>query len=142
MRINLNQLRSFFLAARERSITKAARTLFVTQPAVTMQIKSLEADLDLKLFTRYGKGLDLTDAGRVLFGYAERIFEIVEEMEYVLKGHADLSAGSLVIGHHPKFCQAPHAQAAFPDFRNNTRASRSISKWGSSTPNRRRRHGL
>ncbi len=98
MRINLNQLRSFFLAAREKSITKAAQALYVTQPAVTMQIKSLETDLDLKLFTRYGKGLDLTDAGRILFGYSERIFEIVEEMEYVLKGHADLSAGSLVIG--------------------------------------------
>ena len=98
MRMNLNQLRSFFLAAREKSITKAARALYVTQPAVTMQIKSLESDLDLKLFTRHGKGFDLTDAGGVLFGYAERIFEIVEEMEYVLKGHADLSHGSLVIG--------------------------------------------
>ena len=63
-----------------------------------MQIKSLESDLDLKLFTRYGKGFELTDAGRVLFGYAERIFEIVEEMEYVLEGHANLSHGSLVIG--------------------------------------------
>ncbi len=98
MRINLNQLRSFFLAARNKSITKAAQALYVTQPAVTMQIKSLESDLDLKLFTRYGKGFDLTDAGKVLYGYAERIFEIVEEMEYVLKGHGDLSHGSLVIG--------------------------------------------
>ena len=98
MRMNLNQLRSFFLAARDKSVTKAAQSLFVTQPAVTMQIKSLESDPDLKLFTRHGKGFDLTDAGRVLFGYAERIFEIVEEMEYVLKGHADLSHGSLVIG--------------------------------------------
>ena len=42
MRINLNQLRAFFLAAREKSITKAAGSLYVTQPAVTMQIKSLE----------------------------------------------------------------------------------------------------
>ena len=98
MRINLNQLRSFFLAAREKSITKAAEALYITQPAVTMQIKSLEQDLALKLFTRYGKGLELTDAGKVLFGYAERVFEIVEEMEYVLKGHADLSHGSLTIG--------------------------------------------
>ena len=98
MRINLNQLRSFFLAAKDKSVTKAAQALFVTQPAVTMQIKSLESDLDLKLFTRHGKGFDLTDAGQVLFGYAERIFEIVEEMEYVLKGHGDLSHGSLIIG--------------------------------------------
>ncbi|MCG6881604.1 MAG: LysR family transcriptional regulator [Deltaproteobacteria bacterium] len=105
MRMNLNQLRAFFLAAREKSITKAAHSLYVTQPAVTMQIKSLESDLDLKLLTRYGKGFDLTDAGRVLFGYAERIFEIVEEMEYVLKGHADLSHGSLVIGTTRSFAQ-------------------------------------
>ena len=49
MRINLNQLRAFFLAAREGSITKAAQSLYVTQPAVTMQIKSLEQDLEVKL---------------------------------------------------------------------------------------------
>ena len=98
MRINLNQLRSFFLAAREKSITKAAEALYVTQPAVTMQVKSLEQDLDLKLFRKYGKGLELTDAGEVLFGYSERVFEIVEEMEYVLKGHADSTHGSLTIG--------------------------------------------
>ena len=98
MRINLNQLRSFFLTVREQSITKAANALFITQPAVTMQIKSLERDLDLKLFRKLGKHLSLTDAGKVLFGYAEKIFETVEEMEYVLKGHANLSQGSLTIG--------------------------------------------
>ncbi|MBW1870242.1 MAG: LysR family transcriptional regulator, partial [Deltaproteobacteria bacterium] len=98
MRINLNQLRAFFLSARERSITKAAQSLYVTQPAVTMQIKSLEQDLEVKLFRKSGKGLELTDAGEVLFGYAERMFEIVEEMEYVLKGYADLTHGSLTIG--------------------------------------------
>jgi len=98
MRINLNQLRAFFLSARERSITKAAQSLYVTQPAVTMQIKSLEQNLEVKLFRKSGKGLDLTDAGEVLFGYAERMFEIVEEMEYVLKGYANLTHGSLTIG--------------------------------------------
>ncbi|MDQ1335292.1 MAG: LysR family transcriptional regulator [Thermodesulfobacteriota bacterium] len=98
MHINLNQLRAFFLAARERSITKAAESLYVTQPAVTMQIKSLEQDLGVKLFRKFGKNLELTGAGNVLFGYAEKIFEIVEEMEYVLKGHADSTHGSLTIG--------------------------------------------
>jgi DNA-binding transcriptional LysR family regulator len=98
MRINLNQLRSFFLVAREKSVTKAARSLFITQPAVTMQIKSLEEDLELRLFNKYGKSLQLTHAGEVLFEYAERIFEIVEEMEYVLRGHAELKHGTLTIG--------------------------------------------
>ena len=67
MRINLNQLRSFFLVAREKSVTKAAQILFITQPAVTMQIKSLEADLEIRLFNKYGKNLQLTHAGDVLF---------------------------------------------------------------------------
>jgi len=98
MRINLNQLRAFFLAARERSITKAAESLYVTQPAVTMQIKSLEQDLEVKLFRKFGKNLELTEAGTVLFEYAEKIFEIVEEMEYVLRGHAQSTHGSLTIG--------------------------------------------
>jgi len=98
MRINLNQLRAFFLAARERSITKAAESLYVTQPAVTMQIKSLEQDLEVKLFRKFGENLELTEAGTVLFEYAEKIFEIVEEMEYVLRGHAQSTHGSLTIG--------------------------------------------
>lgn len=98
MQINLNQLRSFFLVAMEKSVTKAAETLFISQPAVSMQIKSLEMDLEVKLFKKYGKSLELTLAGEVLQGYAERIFEIVEEMEYVLKGHAQLKHGTLTIG--------------------------------------------
>lgn len=98
MRINLNQFRSFYLAVREKSITKAAKILYITQPAVTMQLKSLEQDLDLKLFRKFGKSFDLTDAGEELFGYAARIFEIIEEMDYVLKGYANLSRGSLTIG--------------------------------------------
>jgi len=98
MYINLNQLRAFYLATRKKSITKAAKALYVTQPAVTMQIKSLEGALDLKLFKHYGKTLELTDSGRLLFHYAEKIFEIVKEMECVIEGRSELSRGSLIIG--------------------------------------------
>ena len=98
MRVNLNQLRSFFLAAREKSITKAAEALYITQPAVSIQIKSLEEALQLKLFRKCGKDLEITDAGKVLYGYAEKIFLIVGEMEHVLKGYADLTQGSLTMG--------------------------------------------
>jgi DNA-binding transcriptional LysR family regulator len=98
MYTNLNQLRTFFLTAKEKSITKAAARLHVTQPAVSMQIKSFEQNLGIKLFRKYGKELRLTDTGMVLFDYAQRIFEIVEEMEYTLKGYGDLTKGSLTIG--------------------------------------------
>ncbi len=98
MQINLNQLRAFYFAARERSVTKAAEILHVTQPAVTMQIKALDEALGLKLFRKYGKQLELTEAGKVLFQYTEKIFGIVEQMEYALKGYLELSRGSLTIG--------------------------------------------
>lgn len=98
MRINLNQLRAFFIAAKEKSITKAAELLYVTQPAVTSQVKTLERDLEIKLFRKHGKSIELTVAGGVLFNYSEKIFEIVEEMEYVLKGYADSTQGILNIG--------------------------------------------
>jgi DNA-binding transcriptional LysR family regulator len=98
MHINLNQLRAFYLAAREKSITKAAEVLHVTQPAVTMQIKSFEKNLDIQLFRKYGKEYQLTDAGSALFGYAERIFLIVGELELALHSRGDLNRGSLTIG--------------------------------------------
>jgi DNA-binding transcriptional LysR family regulator len=96
--INLNQLRAFFLTVRERSMTKAAEALFVTQPAVTMQIKALEESLGLKLLKKRGKLFELTNAGTLLFGYAERVFHIVDEMEHVLSRYSDMSGGSLIIG--------------------------------------------
>jgi DNA-binding transcriptional LysR family regulator len=96
--MNLNQLRAFYLAAREKSITRAAEALHVTQPAVTMQIKAFENQLKVKLFRKYGTELQLTDFGQVLYGYAKRMFKIVDEMEYVLKSYGDLTQGSLTIG--------------------------------------------
>ena len=98
MHINLNQLRAFYLAAREKSITRAAEALHVTQPAVTMQIKAFENQLDVKLFRKYGTELQLTDVGQVLYAYAKRMFKIVDEIEYVLKSYGDLTQGSLTIG--------------------------------------------
>lgn len=98
MQINLNHLRIFYYAAREKNLTKAAESLFVTQPAVTMQIKALEQHLEVPLFRKRGKFLELTDEGIVLFKYAEKIFGVVDEMEHSLKGFATLAHGSLIIG--------------------------------------------
>jgi DNA-binding transcriptional LysR family regulator len=98
MQINLNQLRAFYLTVKEGSVTRAADTLYVTQPAVTMQIKTLEKRLEAKLFRKYGKNQELTEAGQALFGYAGKIFAVVEEMEYAMRGFMELSHGSLTIG--------------------------------------------
>jgi len=98
VQINLNHLRIFYCAAREKNLTKAAEALFVTQPAVTMQIKALEQYLEVALFRKRGKFLELTEEGSVLFKYAEKIFGVVEEMEHAFKGFATLARGSLKIG--------------------------------------------
>ena len=98
MHNNLNQLRSFFLAAKEKNLTRAAEILCITQPAVSMQIKSLEQSLGLKLIKKCGKDFHLTEVGEVLYGYSEKIFKIVDEMEYNLKGYTDLTQGSLKLG--------------------------------------------
>lgn len=98
MHINLNHLRIFYYAAKEKNLTKAAEALFVTQPAVTMQIKALEQYLEVALFRKRGKFLELTAEGSVLYQYAEKIFSVVDEMEHALKGFSSLSHGSLIIG--------------------------------------------
>ncbi|MBN2034585.1 MAG: LysR family transcriptional regulator [Deltaproteobacteria bacterium] len=98
MQISLNHLRIFYFAAKKKTLTKAAEALFVTQPAVTMQIKALEKHLEVPLFRKRGKFLELTDEGEVLYKYAEKIFGVVEEMEHALKGFASLTHGSLIIG--------------------------------------------
>jgi DNA-binding transcriptional LysR family regulator len=98
IQINLNQLRAFYFAAREENMTRAAEILCISQPAVTMQIKALEYTLGLKLIRKPGKDFQLTEVGEVLFGYAARIFDIVEEMEHSLKGHIELTQGSLTLG--------------------------------------------
>ncbi len=98
MQINLNQLRAFYLVAKEGNVTRAAEKLFVTQPAVTMQVRSLEEMLQVKLFNRIGKKIELTSMGAELFVYAQKIFEIVEELEYFLDSHKELREGSLTIG--------------------------------------------
>jgi DNA-binding transcriptional LysR family regulator len=98
MQINLNHLRIFFYAAKEKNLTKAAEALFITQPAVTMQIKALEQYLEVPLFRKRGKFLELTEEGGVLYRYAEKIFGVVDEMEHSLKSFASLNQGSFIIG--------------------------------------------
>ncbi len=98
MQTNLNQLRAFYLTAREKNMTRAAEILCITQPAVTMQIKALEYILGLQLIRKPCKDFQLTEVGEVLFKYAVKIFDIVEEMEYSLRGHIELTQGSLTLG--------------------------------------------
>lgn len=82
--LNLNQLKAFYYAAQCCSITLAADKLFITQPAVSMQIKALEEQYGTKLFVRRKKKLELTDTGRNLYQISKKIFGLVDQAEQML----------------------------------------------------------
>ena len=96
--MNLNQLRVFYVAARERSHTRAARLLFITQPAVSQNIKALETFLGLPLFSKTGRQRELTPAGRTLYEHAERIFTSADEAEQAMRELGAIDRGELRVG--------------------------------------------
>ena len=96
--LNLNQLRVFYHAAKNLSYTAAAAELFITQPAVTAQMKAFEEYCQLKLFKKKGRNLVLTDEGRELFGHAEKIFKYEREIESAIENMRELKLGVLSLG--------------------------------------------
>ena len=83
--LNYNHLFYFWLVAREGSIARACEEVQLTQPTISTQIRALERALGEKLFTRVGRGLQLTDAGRTAFRYADEIFSLGRELRDTLK---------------------------------------------------------
>jgi len=96
--LNLNQLRVFYHAAKNLNYTVAAGELFITQPAVTAQMKAFEEACNLKLFRKKGRNLFLTDEGLALYGYAEKIFKYEKEIENAIEDMHELKRGVLSLG--------------------------------------------
>jgi DNA-binding transcriptional LysR family regulator len=98
----LGQLQAFVEVARRRSVTAAAEALFVTQPALTARLNSLEAALGTQLLHRRRRGgAQLTEQGRVFLAYAERAVDTVAEGRRVLDALAEGRAGQVAIGCSP-----------------------------------------
>jgi DNA-binding transcriptional LysR family regulator len=92
------RLQVFHAVAKHRSFTKAAETLFMTQPAVTFQVKQLEEQYNVRLFERGHGQISLTDAGRTVFEYAERILGLSAELDARMKDLTGHMTGVLMIG--------------------------------------------
>ncbi|MEW5909907.1 MAG: LysR family transcriptional regulator [Thermodesulfobacteriota bacterium] len=96
--MNLNQLRAFFLTAKHLNYTRASRELFITQPAVTAQVKLLEESIDIKLFKKSKGKLFLTDAGKTIYEYAKIIFQSEGDLEVAINELKRLGKGTLHLG--------------------------------------------
>lgn len=97
MNLTLRQLKVFEHVARLLSFTRAAEALYLSQPAVSIQVKQLEGSIGLPLFEHIGKKVHLTDAGREVHHYARSVFQQLDEMEEVLNAMKGVSAGRLDI---------------------------------------------
>lgn len=96
--MELYQLRTFTAVAEEGHLTRAARRLHASQPAISAHIKALEEELGVTLFQRTPKGMSLTADGRVLQEYAGRALAVVEEMACRAGTLRETLAGELRIG--------------------------------------------
>jgi DNA-binding transcriptional LysR family regulator len=97
MHVTLRQLNVFEAVARQLSYTRAAETLHLSQPAVSMQIRQLEDEVGLELFEKLGKKIQLTEAGRELFHYSQAINRQLREAEEVLESLKGLNRGRLKV---------------------------------------------
>jgi DNA-binding transcriptional LysR family regulator len=96
--MDLATLRIFLAVAEERSFSRAAAKVHRTQPAVSQAVRRLESDLGEQLFDRSSKSGTLTDAGRVLQNYGQRLVRLAGETESVMRELRDLRRGRVLIG--------------------------------------------
>jgi DNA-binding transcriptional LysR family regulator len=96
--MDLAALRIFLAVAEERSFSRAAAKVHRTQPAVSQAVRRLEDDLGEQLFDRSSKSGTLTDAGRILQNYGQRLVRLAEETESAMRELRDLRRGRVLIG--------------------------------------------
>lgn len=92
------RLKVFHTVARLLNFTKAADALHMTQPAVTFQIRQLEEYFNTRLFDRTHNRVSLTEAGQRVYGFADRIFEIYDEMEHSIREMTGDVSGIVTLG--------------------------------------------
>jgi aminoethylphosphonate catabolism LysR family transcriptional regulator len=109
--MNFAHLRSFHAVAREGSFTRAAGALGVSQPTLSTQVKALEEEYGVALFTRRGRGVEPTELGRALFDLTRRLFSLEEEAAELLAAAHELTTGELRIGADSPFHVVPFLAA-------------------------------
>lgn len=105
MEQHLSQYRIFYAVAKTGNISKAAKELFISQPAISKAISKLEESLGLPLFTRNSRGVQLTVEGQVLFSHVSNAFDTLNRGENELRRIKDFNIGQLKIGVSNTLCK-------------------------------------
>ena len=96
--LNYHHLRYFWAATKEGGVTRASERLHISQPTVSAQVRALEEALGEKLFAKKGRGLELTEVGRIVYRYADEIFELGSELLDTVKGRPTGRPVQLTVG--------------------------------------------
>ena len=105
MEQNLSQYKIFYEAAKAGNISKAAKELYISQPAISKAISKLEDSLGLSLFTRSSRGVQLTSEGEILFEHTREAFDALDRGEQELKRIQEFDIGHLRIGVSNTLCK-------------------------------------
>ncbi len=95
--MDLGQIEAFVHVANQRSFSRAAEALFLTQPSVTARIQALERDLGERLFERSGRGVRLTEVGACFLPHAERVLQALHAGRDAIDALRNLQSGSLIL---------------------------------------------
>jgi len=99
--MNIRDLKYICAVADERSFTKAAQKIFVSQPTLTMQIQKLELEHNVQIFERQGRSFLVTDAGKEIISKSREILFKVEEIKAIARNYQDPFSGELKIAAFP-----------------------------------------
>ena len=102
---NLSSYRIFYTVANTGNISKAAKELYISQPAISKSIQKLEEGVGCKLFSRSSRGVVLTDEGKLLYEHVSEAFETLTMGEEKLKRSIELGVGHLKIGVSSTLCK-------------------------------------
>ena len=105
MNQNLSSYWIFYTVANAGNISKAAKELYISQPAISKSIQKLEENLNCKLFSRSSRGVVLTEEGTMLYGHVKEAFETLSTGEDKLKRSIALGVGHLQIGVSATLCK-------------------------------------
>src|SRR5262249_34138881 len=96
--MEFDHLKGFYYVAKLGSFTEAAGRLFLTQPAISLQVKALEKELGERLFDRFGRSIRLTHAGSVLYNQVEVLVGKLDEIQRTVVELKKLERGKLSLG--------------------------------------------